>query len=75
MYLIDEVLANYATEGASLYDTLFLQPVVINNRNEAEKYLSNYARYTFINDMFQAMQLYNWRKGLLDKLEITYNPA
>lgn len=61
MSFINETLEAYANEGRTLYKRLFLKQCPLNNVDDANNYLRDHSRYTFIAKMFDGMQLYHWR--------------
>lgn len=61
MILIRETLERYAKEGRNLYDALFFQSIHIYNTKDAKNFLERHARYEFIAQLFQDMQMYGWR--------------
>lgn len=71
MILINETLEGYAKEGRQLYHDLYLIAYCLNNEKDAHNYLRYSARYNFISQMFNDMQIYHWRDEakLLEELE------
>lgn len=60
MTLVQETLNQFQVEALALKQWLFFEPRAINHPTDADIYLLKYARYKFINELFQAMQMFDW---------------